>query len=86
MIPAAAEERPGCPTILHFGRRDHGIPMEGVGKVIAAGHQNVVVHVYEAGHGFNCGERADHDAESAALAKARTLALFRGNWGVSESG
>jgi carboxymethylenebutenolidase len=81
MIAAAADEVPKCPTILHFGRHDHGIPMEGVEKVIAAGHPNLEVFVYEAGHGFNCDERGSYDAESAALAKARTLALFRANEG-----
>jgi carboxymethylenebutenolidase len=79
LIPAAADEVPKCPTILHFGRHDHGIPMEGVEKVVAAGHPNLEVFVYDAGHGFNCDHRPDFDADSAALAKARTLALFRAN-------
>lgn len=81
LIPGAAAETPKCPTILHFGRHDHGIPMEGVEKVIAAGHPNLEVFVYDAGHGFNCDQRADYDAASAALARERTLALFRANGG-----
>lgn len=81
LIPGAAAETPKCPTILHFGRHDHGIPMEGVEKVIAAGHPNLEVFVYDARHGFNCDQRADYDAESAALARERTLALFRANEG-----
>jgi carboxymethylenebutenolidase len=81
LIPAAADEVPQVPTILHFGRRDHGIPMEGVEQLIAKGHPKLDVFVYEAGHGFNCDQRADYDAESAALAKQRTLALFRANGG-----
>ena len=81
LIPGAAVEVPKCPTILHFGRNDHGIPMEGVEKVIAEGHPKLGVFVYEAGHGFNCDQRADYDAASARLARERTLALFRANGG-----
>lgn len=81
LIPGAAGEVPNCPTILHFGRHDHGIPMEGVEKVIAAGHPNLTVYVYEAGHGFNCDQRPDYDPERAKLARERTLALFRANQG-----
>ncbi len=80
-VPETAEVAPLCPTILHFGRHDQGIPMAGVEKVIAAGHANVEVFVYDAGHGFNCDQRADYDAASARLAKERTLKLFRENGG-----
>jgi carboxymethylenebutenolidase len=34
------------------------------------------VHIYAADHGFNCDQRGSYDASAAALAKARTLALF----------
>lgn len=81
LIPAAADESPRCPTILHFGRHDQGIPMGDVERVIAAGHPNLQLFVYEAGHGFNCDQRSDFDAESARLARERTLALFRANGG-----
>ena len=79
-IAQMADQTPKCPTILHFGRQDQGIPMEGVEK-IAALHPEVAVHVYEAGHGFNSDRRADYHPESAKLAKERTLALFRGHGG-----
>jgi carboxymethylenebutenolidase len=68
-------EKPKCPTILHFGRKDQGIPMEWVEK-IAAAHPEVPVHVYEAGHGFNSDRRADYHEPSAKLARERTLKLF----------
>lgn len=80
MVPAMADQTPKCPTILHFGRNDHGIPMEGVEKV-AALHPEVGVHVYEAGHGFNSDRRTDFHQESADLARTRTLDLFRANGG-----
>lgn len=80
LIPALAGETLKCPTILHFGKHDLGIPMEGVEKVIAA-HPEVKVYVYDAGHGFNS-DRGDHYNDPAAkLAKQRTLELFRANGG-----
>lgn len=81
MVPAAADEEPKVPVILHFGREDQGIPMEGVEKVIAKDWPNATVYVYEAGHGFNSDRREAYDAESAKLAKARTLELFAANAG-----
>lgn len=81
MVPAAADEVPKVPVILHFGRHDHGIPMEGVEKVIAADHPQATVYVYEAGHGFNSDRRKDYHEASADLAKERTLELFRANGG-----
>ena len=81
MIPAAADEEPKVPVILHFGRHDHGIPMEGVEQVIAKDWPNATVYVYEAGHGFNSDRRKDYHEPSADLAKQRTLDLFRANGG-----
>ncbi len=79
-IPQMADQTPRCPTILHFGRNDHGIPMEGVEKV-AALHPEVGVHIYEAGHGFNSDRRTDYHPQSAKQARERTLALFRSHGG-----
>ena len=67
---------PKCPTILHFGEKDQGIPMETVEKIRAA-HPDVKVYVYPAGHGFNSDRRTDYDEASAKLGKERTLELFR---------
>lgn len=80
MIPDMVDEQPKAPVLLHFGETDASIPMEGVEKVIAA-HPDVPVHVYPAGHGFNCDARGSFDAESAALARERTLAFFAENLG-----
>ena len=81
MVPGAADEKPKVPVILHFGRHDSGIPMEGVEKVIAKDWPNATVYVYDAGHGFNSDRRKDYHEPSATLAKARTLELFRANAG-----
>jgi len=79
LIPALASETPKCPTILHFGKHDMGIPMEGVEKVKAA-HPEVKIYIYDAGHGFNS-DRDHYDEAAAKLAKQRTLELFRANGG-----
>jgi carboxymethylenebutenolidase len=68
-------ERPGAPLMLHFGERDPIIPSEHRARIIAA-FPEAHAHVYPAGHGFNCSERADYDAPSAALARERTLAFL----------
>jgi carboxymethylenebutenolidase len=39
------------------------------------------IHVYHAGHGFSCDERASYDAASAKVAMDRTLAWFGKNVG-----
>lgn len=80
MIPTMANLEPKCPTILHFGAHDHGIPMGGVQRV-AELHPEVAVHVYDAGHGFQSDRRTDYHEPSAKLARERTLALFRAHGG-----
>lgn len=79
-IPQMAEWQPKCPTILHFGEHDHGIPKEGVDKVRTL-HPEVKVFVYDAGHGFNSDRRTDYNEACAKLARERTLELFRANGG-----
>ena len=81
LIPNAADQEPKVPVILHFGRYDTGIPMEGIEGVIAKDWPNATVHVYDAGHGFNSDRRKDYHEPSAELAKERTLTLFRANGG-----
>jgi len=75
-VPDAAEEKPKCPVILHFGETDASIPMDAVEKVKKA-QPNVPVYVYPAGHGFVCDERGSYHAESAKTARERTIEFFR---------
>jgi carboxymethylenebutenolidase len=74
-VPDWLDKTPKCPIILHFGERDHLIPMSGVERVRAA-YPDLPVYVYPAGHGFD-GITKNHDDTCAALARERTLALFR---------
>lgn len=74
-VAGEVERSAKCPVIMHFGELDAHIPMTDVEKVKAA-QPEVEVYVYDADHGFNCDHRASYDADSAALAKQRTLAFF----------
>jgi carboxymethylenebutenolidase len=68
-------ERGSAPLLFHFGERDPLIPEKD-----RALHRELQpqarIHVYPAGHGFNCEQRADFDPASSALAMRRTLAFF----------
>lgn len=80
-IGAVAEERPRCPVLMHFGEKDHAIPLADVEKLRAAHRDGVEIHLYPAGHGFNCDERASYDADSARLARERTTAFLAAHLG-----
>jgi carboxymethylenebutenolidase len=79
-IPNFMNEKPKCPTMAHWGEKDHAIPMDAVRKVEAA-HPEVTSYVYPAGHGFNCDERGSYDAGSAKTARERTLEFLKKNVG-----
>jgi carboxymethylenebutenolidase len=70
------DEKPGCPTILHFGERDKGIPLTDV-EIIRKARPDVAIYIYPADHGFNCDERASFEPTSARIARERTIELFR---------
>ena len=65
-------ERPKAPMLFHFGAEDTLIPPEDVAK-----HKEALPHsemnVWPgAGHGFNCDQRPEYNAEAAAAAQSRT--------------
>ena len=69
-------ETPKCPTMLHFGEKDAGIPLDTVSQV-AALHRYVPVHIYPAAdHGFVCDHRSSFQAEATKLSRTRTLGFF----------
>ena len=79
-VAGAADLKPKCPTICHFGRKDGHIPADEVKAKLASAQPGVAVHIYEnSGHGFNNDARPDSDPGDAALARQRTLALFEQN-------
>ena len=76
-------ERPVCPVMMHFGRHDSIISVADQ-KAITDSHPEVRYHFYEAGHGFNCDERADFQKDCAAEAWSHTAVfladyLYEGN-------
>ncbi len=68
-------ETPRCPILLHFGEQDAAIPLDDV-EAVRGLHPEVPIHLYPAGHGFNCDLRDSYHAESAALARERSLAFL----------
>ncbi len=75
-IKAFLSEKPVIPLSLHFGTLDTSIPMDEV-ELIGITHPEIAIYTYEgAGHGFNCDQRQQYDAEAAKLAEQRTLAVF----------
>jgi carboxymethylenebutenolidase len=71
-------ETPKVPIILHFGKTDASIPPERIAEIEAL-HPDLPIHQYPAGHGFVSDRRADYDADSARLARLRTLQVFARN-------
>jgi carboxymethylenebutenolidase len=71
-----ADDKPKVPTQLHFGEKDHGIPLSDV-ETIKAKRPEVEVFVYDgAEHGFNCDQRASYNKASADVARERSLAFL----------
>jgi carboxymethylenebutenolidase len=76
-IVAFADEKPRCPTQLHFGETDQSIPISDV-DIIRQKRPDCEIYVYpQAGHGFHCDERASYHAPSAALAWERTQTFLK---------
>ena len=83
MIAANLAEKPRCPVMLHFGENDTGIPMSDIDRIRAAVDPvKVQIFTYPgAGHAFNRDGTPMYQADSARLARERTLAFLRENVG-----
>jgi carboxymethylenebutenolidase len=80
-IAAFADEKPKCPTQMHFGENDQSIPMTDV-DIIKQKRSDCEIYVYkDAGHGFHCDERGSYHQPSAALAWERTTAFLKKHMG-----
>lgn len=81
MIQAFADEVPQCPTELHYGSEDQGIPMSNVDSVKER-RSDCDIYVYQgADHGFHCDARASFHPEASKQAWARTMKLFEAHIG-----
>ncbi|HWL31469.1 MAG TPA: dienelactone hydrolase family protein [Xanthobacteraceae bacterium] len=75
-IVAYADEKPKCPTQLHFGEKDASIPMTDV-DIIKQKRSDCEIYVYkDAGHGFHCDERGSFHKDSSSVAWERTTAFL----------
>jgi carboxymethylenebutenolidase len=76
-VLAKAALHPKCPTIIHLGRTDPGIPADEVARAMGENNPDTPVYIYEgAGHGFNNRHPDRYNAEAADFARHRTLELF----------
>ena len=76
-IVAFADEKPRCPTQMHFGEKDQSIPTTDV-AIIKRKRPDCEIYVYpEASHGFHCDERGSFHQPSATLAHERTQAFLK---------
>lgn len=75
-VPDMSDKDPKIPTMLHFGETDHSITMDKV-ETVKKNQPDLPTFVYaNAGHGFNCDERASWNKEAADKALERTLEFF----------
>ncbi len=82
-VAGTKDEKPNCPTQMHFGETDASIPMTDVDAIRAA-QPKVEVFVYKgAGHGFGCDERGSYSKPDYDLAQRRTLDFFAKHLGTS---
>jgi carboxymethylenebutenolidase len=73
-IVAFADEKPKCPTQMHFGEKDQSIPMTDVETIKQKRGGDCEIYVYkDAGHGFHCDERGSFHKDSRDLAWQRTI-------------
>ncbi len=75
-VSGARDKQAKCPVMMHFGELDAHIPLSDV-EAVREAQPEVDIFVYQgADHGFNCDARESYHAESAALARRRTLGFF----------
>lgn len=75
-LTGMVEENPRCPVQIHLGERDHITPLSMAGALRAQHGSILEIQIYPCGHGFDCNDRSDFHAPSAALAHERTLAFL----------
>ncbi|MDE0059889.1 MAG: dienelactone hydrolase family protein, partial [Defluviicoccus sp.] len=72
----AANDTPRMPMQLHFGDKDHAIPMGDV-QAIRDAHPDVPSFVYDdSAHGFCCDDRDVYNQGAEQRCHERALALF----------
>jgi len=77
MVIKFADETPRAPVMLHFGLEDQHIPKAEIDDKVARAHPEIPIYWYQAGHGFNCNDRASYNPEAAKLARERSLEFLK---------
>src|SRR5713226_4374107 len=73
-----ADNKPRCPTQMHFGDQDASIPMTDVETIKQKRGGDSEIYVYPgAGHGFHCDERGSFHEASAKTAWQRAMDFLK---------
>ena len=83
-IVGFADEAPRCPTQMHFGDKDQSIPLADV-EAVRSKRPECEIHIYPAGHGFHCDERASYEPASARLAWSRSMEFLKRSFAGADS-
>ena len=81
-IPDYLDRHARCPAMMHYGDRDHILPI-GTVRQIEANYPEVEFHIYPgAGHAFYNPEQANHNADAAQTAYERSVAFLDRQFGA----
>ena len=76
IAPRAVNDTPRMPMQMHFGDKDHAIPMGDV-QAIRDAHPEIPSFIYDdSAHGFCCDDRDVYNQGAEARCHERALALF----------
>jgi carboxymethylenebutenolidase len=80
-IPDYLDRNARCPAIMHYGDRDHILPIDTV-RQIEANYPDVGFHIHPgAGHAFFNPEQANYNPDAARLAYEGTIAYLDDQFG-----
>lgn len=74
-----ADEKPKCPTMMHFGEKDAHILMSTVETIKQKRPESEIFVYKDADHGFHCDDRGSFHSDSAKVAWQRTVDFLAKN-------
>ena len=75
-VAAKLDLHPRCPTVMHYGDKDHVVPVPDIERIRTA-NPSALIHVYPGGgHAFFNPEQENYDAAHAALSWQRSVAFL----------
>lgn len=75
-VAAKLELHPRCPTVMHYGDKDHVVPVTDIEKIRAANPGALILVYPGGGHAFFNPEQENYDAGHAVLSWQRSVAFL----------